>query len=74
MCNIAGMNAARFFQRREDYREPTTNTDSPWRLFKVECLKCGSAKLRIAVEHDDGECRVILVCDRCQRKEAVAVK
>ncbi len=41
------MNSARYFMRREDYQEPQTPSDSPFRKFIVHCLKCGSYQLQL---------------------------
>ena len=69
------MNAARYFQRREDYQPPQTPLDSPFRQFTVRCLKCGSYRLRLEVQFDAavGEMVVILSCPRCRQHECLPV-
>ena len=65
------MNSARYFMRREDYQEPTTPPDSPFRKFIVFCLKCRSHQLRVVSSYDEesGEMRVMLVCTKCRQTE-----
>jgi hypothetical protein len=72
---IAVMNAARWFQRREDYQPPQTPSDSPFRRFKVNCLKCDSCKLRVIAEFDgeSGEVKVFLFCPKCREREAMPI-
>jgi hypothetical protein len=71
-----GMNAARYFQRREDYQPPQTPRDSPFRQLTVRCLKCGSYSLALAVQFDDaaGEMVLILSCPRCHQHERLRVE
>ena len=73
---VAAMNAARAFQRREDYLPPQTQKDSPFRHFVVSCLKCGSVKLRIISEADSesGEMNVYLFCPNCRQREQLPVR
>ena len=70
------MNAARYFQRREDYQPPQTPRDSPFRQFTVRCLKCGSYRLRLEAQFDDaaGEMAVLLVCNRCPQREILPIR
>ena len=65
------MNSARYFMRLEDYQEPTTPADSPFRKFNVTCLKCRSHQLRVVSSYDEesGEVRVSLVCTNCRQTE-----
>ncbi len=74
--NLAGMNSARYFIRREEDAPKSTPRDSPFRKFDVKCLKCGSYKLSVTAEFDDdlGELRVILNCPRCRAFEVLTVK
>lgn len=67
---------ARWFQRREDYQPPTTISDSPFRHFNVNCLKCGSVKLRVIAEHaeDDADVKVYLFCPGCRSRELLPVR
>ena len=44
------MNAARWFQRREDYQPPKTPPESPFRKFDVKFLACGSYQMRLRLE------------------------
>jgi len=37
-ARMVGMNAARYFMRREDYQPPTTNANSPFRRFSGVAL------------------------------------
>jgi hypothetical protein len=69
------MNAARYFQRREDYQPPQTPSDSPFRRFKVNCLKCNSCRLRVIDEFDaeSGEVKVYLFCPQCREREAMPI-
>jgi len=71
-----GMNAARYFMRREDYQPPTTHVDSPFRRFNVSCLKCGSFKLRVIDEFDSdaGTHQVFLFCPSCREREQLPVR
>jgi len=70
------MNAARYFMRREDYQPPETPADSPFRRFKVSCLKCGSFKLRVIGEFDSdaGDLKVVLFCPSCRACEQMPVR
>ena len=67
------MNAARWFQRREDYQPPRTPPESPFRKFDVKCLACGSYQLRLVTQRDEeaGEMSVVLVCNHCPQLEIV---
>ena len=69
------MNAARYFIRREDDAPPRTPPESPFRLFNVKCLKCGSCRLTLASDFDDeaGELRLTLTCSRCRQCEVLKV-
>ena len=69
------MNAARWFQRREDYQPPQTPPESPFRKFDVKCLACGSHQLRLVAHMDEeaGEIAVVLVCNRCPQRETLPV-
>jgi hypothetical protein len=69
------MNAARWFQRREDYQPPQTPVDSPFRRFQVSCLNCGSFRLRVIGEFDPeaGELKVFLFCPACRARERLPV-
>lgn len=69
--NIARMNAARWFMRREEYQPPQTPGDSPFRHFLVSCLKCGSYRLRVISEfsEESGTLDVFLFCPRCRSRE-----
>jgi len=44
------MNAARWFQRREDYQPRQTPLASPFRKFDMKCLVCGSYQLRLVAQ------------------------
>ena len=70
------MNAARWFQRREDYQPKQTPRESPFRNFNVSCLKCGSYQLRTTLEFDEqsGETRLLLLCNKCPNREIMAVR
>ena len=70
------MNAARCFQRREDYQPPQTPRESPFRKFEVRCLACGSYQLRLVAQFDDaaGEMAVVLVCSKCPQRETLPVR
>jgi hypothetical protein len=70
------VNAARYFQRREDYQPPQTPADSPFRKFKVRCLACGSYRLRLAAQFQEetGETVAILICTRCRQSETLPLK
>ena len=70
------MNAARCFQRREDYQPPQTPRESPFRKFTVRCLACGSYQLRLVAQFDEaaGEMAVLLVCSKCPQRETVPVR
>lgn len=70
------MNSARYFMRREDYQEPQTPGDSPFRKFIVKCLKCGSYQLRVtsAYDEDSGQHRARLVCTQCGQTEELPLK
>ena len=69
------MNAARWFQRREDYQPRQTPPASPFRKFDVKCLACGSYQLRLVAQMDEeaGEMSVVLVCNRCPQMEILPV-
>ena len=69
------MNAARWFQRREDYQRPQTPADSPFCKFDVKCLACGPHQLRLDAQMDDeaGEMAVVLVYSRCPQREILPV-
>src|ERR1035438_4768761 len=47
------MNAARWFQRREDYQLRQTPPDSRFRKFDVKCLACGSYQLWLVLAADE---------------------
>jgi hypothetical protein len=70
------MNAARWFQRREDYQPRQTPPDSPFRQFDVKCLACGSYQLRLVAQMDEeaGEMAVLLVCNWCPQREILPIK
>ncbi len=70
------MNAARWFQRREDYQPPQTPPDSPFRQFDVNCLRCSSYRLRLVSEFDEesGRLSVVLFCTRCRNREALPIR
>jgi len=70
------MNAARWFQRREDYQPRQTPAESPFRKFDVKCLACGSYQLRLATQHDEeaGEISVVLVCNHCPQREIIPLR
>jgi hypothetical protein len=70
------MNAARWFQRREDYQPPQTSSESPFRKFDVKCLACGSYKLRLVAQMDEeaGQMSVVLVCNLCRQREILPVR
>ena len=70
------MNAARWFQRREDYQPPQTPADSPFRKFEVRCIACGSHRLRLVAQFDEqsGEMAVVLVCTSCQQRETLPLR
>ena len=70
------MNAARCFQRREDYQPPQTPRESPFRKFTVRCLACGSYQLRLVAQFDEtaGEMAVALVCSKCSQRETLPVR
>jgi hypothetical protein len=70
------MNAARYFQRREDYQPPQTPCESLFRKFTVRCLACGSYQSRLVPQFDEaaGEMELVLVCTRCPQREKVPVK
>ena len=76
MCNFGDMNAARYFQRREDYQPRHTPGDSPFRKFTVQCLNCGSYKLRLEshFDSDAGELAVELFCTCCRQRERLPLK
>jgi hypothetical protein len=69
------MNAARYFQRREDYQPLQTPSASPFRKFDVKCLVCGSYQLRLVAQMDEeaGEMAVVLVCNHCPQREILPV-
>jgi hypothetical protein len=70
------VNGARWFQRREDYQPPQTPVESPFRRFKVRCLKCGSFKLQVVGEFDSdaGELKIFLFCPSCREREQLPVR
>ena len=70
------MNAARDFQRPEDYQPPQTPADSPFRKFTVHCLKCGSYRLRLAAQFQEetGQTVAILICTHCRQTETLPPK
>src|ERR1039458_2699505 len=70
------MNAARWFQRLEDYQPPTTPADSSFRKFDVKCLAYGSYQLRLVAQRNEeaGEMSVVLVCDRCSQRKILPVR
>jgi len=70
------MNAARCFQRREDYQPPQTPRESPFRKFTVRCLACGSYQLRLVAQFDEGagEMAVVLVCSKCPQRETLPAR
>src|ERR1017187_9983152 len=49
----AGMNAQRWFQRKQDYAPRQTPADSPFRKFDMKCLACGSCQLRLGAQMDE---------------------
>ena len=55
---------------------PRTPPESPFRLFNVKCLKCGSYHLCLASDFDDeaGELRLTLTCSRCRQCEMLKVR
>jgi hypothetical protein len=70
------MNAAQWFQRREDYQPRQTPLDSPFRQFDVKCLACGSYRLRLAAQFQEetGLTVAILICTRCRQTETLPLK
>ena len=70
------MNAARYFQRREDYQPLQTPSASPFRKIDVKCLACGSYQLRLVAHMDEeaGEMSLVLVCNRCPQREILPVR
>ena len=70
------MNAARWFQRREDYQPRESPRERPFRQFDVKCLKCGSYRLQLQAQLDEeaGEMTVLLVCNRCRQRETPPVR
>jgi hypothetical protein len=70
------MNAARWFQRREDYQPPKTLPDSPFRKFDVKCLACGSYQLRLVAQMDEeaGEMAVVPVCMRLRSRRITSFR
>ncbi len=68
--------AARWFMRREDYQPPVTPRDSPFRRFRVSCLKCGSFRLQVIGEFDSdaGVMKVFLFCPSCREREELPVR
>ena len=72
----AGMNAQRWFQRKEDYAPRQTPADSPFRKFDVKCLACGSYQLRLVAQMDEeaGEMAVVLLCNKCRQREILPVR
>ena len=47
------MNAARWFQRREDYQPPQTPADSPFRKFDVKCGRLRVVHVKGAASGDE---------------------
>lgn len=72
----AGMNAQRYFMRKEDYAPKQTPRESPFRQFEVKCLRCGSYRLRLMsqVDEEAGEMAVVVVCQQCPQREVVPVR
>ena len=70
------MNAARWFQRREDYQPPQTPAESTFRKFDVKCLACGSYQLRLVTQIDEpaGELAVVPACNHCPQREILPVR
>lgn len=68
--------SARFFMRREDYQPEQTPDISPFRQFKVNCLKCGSFRTRVLSQYDEesGEMILILLCTHCGQRERLPIK
>jgi RNase P subunit RPR2 len=68
--------SARFFQRREDYQPPQTQTDSPFRRFIVKCLACRSCRLTVKTQFEEAraELTLVLTCSRCGQSERLPVK
>ena len=62
--------------RREDYQPRQAPAGSPFRLFDVKCLKCGSYDLRLVAQMDEdaGELAVVLVCNKCRQREILPVR
>ena len=71
--NLGG---ARYFQRREDYQPETTSEDSPFRRFKVSCLKCGLFRLQLKSQFDEqsGEMALVLFCPQCRQQEILPAR
>jgi hypothetical protein len=76
MGHTGRMNGVRWFIRREDDEPRRTPADSPFRAFRVCCLKCDSYLLRTSSEFDEesGEMWLWLICTRCGQRERVAVR
>lgn len=68
--------SSRAFMRREDYQPQTTPADSPFRMFNVSCLKCGSFKLKVRGDYTEeaGELALILHCPKCRTSERISAK
>ncbi len=62
--------------RREDYQPPQTPAASPFRRFRVSCLKCGSFKLRVIGELDSDavELKLFLFCPKCRERELLPIR
>jgi hypothetical protein len=62
--------------RREDYQPPQTPSESPFRRFKVSCLKGGSFKLQVIGEFDSdaGELKMFLFCPSCREREQLPMR
>lgn len=53
-----------------------TPSDSPFREFMVQCLKCHSWKLRVICEQDSEseEMAAYLFCPRCRARERLPMR
>ncbi len=62
--------------RREDYQPETIPECSPFRCFKVSCVKCGSFRVRLKSQYDEetGEVALVLFCTFCHQWERVPAK
>jgi len=69
------MNAASYFQRREDYQPHKTPAESPLRKFSVRRLARGLHRLRLVSQFDEAtvEVALVLVCTRCPQREILPV-